>query len=143
MADSLDSTRLTLREGASQRPHGAWWPKNRKLAEQLTLLFDLWPREQGQIARVLYSSPDWDDRPHAVEVVGRRVKTGTFPRDDTHELTLVLHDGQRRFLTVIPPGTSRRVATKALDAMAAMRSGAEQLPTSTNNESIQQQSDPS
>jgi hypothetical protein len=43
------------------------------------------------------------------------VKSGTFPRDDTHELTLVLQDGQRQVITVIPPDTSPASAKKLLD----------------------------
>jgi hypothetical protein len=42
------------------------------------------------------------------------MKTGSFPRDDTHEVTLVLHDGQRRAITVIPPGTPRQEAMDLL-----------------------------
>ena len=115
MADPLHSSRLSLRHDSNEKPHGAWWPASRILSEQLTNLFDVWPTDRGRIARILYSSPDWDDRPHAVQVAGRRVKSGTFPRDDTHELTLVLQDGQRQVITVIPPDTSPASAKKLLD----------------------------
>ncbi|HUS23226.1 MAG TPA: DUF5994 family protein [Aeromicrobium sp.] len=119
MAKPLDSTRLAIRGGAeNQRPYGAWWPQDRTLSTQLRCLFDLWPSSQGSIARILFSPPDWDDHPHSVQVTGRRVKTGSFPRDDTHEVTLVMHDGQRRFITVIPPATSRRKAARLLDNVA-------------------------
>lgn len=119
MATSLDSTRLALRPRTAnyQGPHGAWWPQNRMLSDQLRYLFNLWPSGEERISRILYSPPDWDDRPHSVQVTGRRIKTGSFPRDDTHELTLVMHDGKRRFITVIPPATSRRKAGRILDAM--------------------------
>lgn len=123
MATSLDSTRLALRPKSAtfQAPHGAWWPQNRTLGDQLRYLFELWPSGEERITRILYSPPDWDDRPHSVQVTGRRIKTGSFPRDDTHVLTLVMQDGKRRFITVIPPTTSRRKAGRLLDAMA--RSG--------------------
>ena len=119
MATSLDSTRLALRPRSAnfQGPHGAWWPQSRTLSDQLRYLFNLWPPGEERISRILYSPPDWDDRPHSVQVTGRRIKTGSFPRDDTHELTLVMHDGKRRFITVIPPATSQRKAAKRLDAM--------------------------
>jgi hypothetical protein len=119
MATSLDSTRLALRPCSAnfQGPQGAWWPQNRTLGDQLRYFFDLWPSGEERISRVLYSPPDWDDRPHSVQVSGRRIKTGSFPRDDTRELTLVMHDGKRRSITVIPPATSRRKAGKLLDAV--------------------------
>jgi hypothetical protein len=88
------------------------------LSDQLTLLFDLWPSSQGRIARILYSPPDWDDHPRSVPVSGRRVKTGSFPRDDTHLVTLVLNSGLRRTITVIPPNTPRRKACSLLDTVA-------------------------
>jgi hypothetical protein len=119
VAHSLDSTRLALRGGSQdQRPHGAWWPQSRSLSSQLPALFYLWPSGPSRIARILFSQPDWDDCPDAVQVPGRRIKTGSFPSDDTHELTVVMDDGEQRYLTVIPPGTSRRRAGKLLDTMA-------------------------
>ena len=60
------------------QPYGAWWPRNRTLADQLDGLFASWPPHAGRIVRVLYSPPDWDDRPRSVAVVGRRVRPGPF-----------------------------------------------------------------
>jgi hypothetical protein len=101
------------------QPYGAWWPCNRTLADQLDDLFSAWPPQAGRIVRVLYSPPDWDDRPHSVAVAGRRVKTGSFPRDDTRQLQLTLGDGVRRTITVIPPETAARAAHDILTAVAA------------------------
>jgi Family of unknown function (DUF5994) len=99
------------------QPYGAWWPRNRTLADQLDDLFSAWPPQAGRIVRVLYSPPDWDDRPRSVAVAGRRVKTGSFPRDDTHQLQLTLGDGLRRTITVIPPATTARAAHDILTAV--------------------------
>ena len=93
---------------------GAWWPESRQLDEELGALVALWPPEHGRIVRVLYSPPDWDDHPRSVAVPGRRIKTGSFPHDDTHQLTLSLLDGQRRAITVIPSDTTAREASKVL-----------------------------
>ena len=101
------------------QPYGAWWPHNRTLADQLDDLFSAWPPRAGRIVRVLYSPPDWDDRPRSVAVAGRRVKTGSFPRDDTRQLQLTLGDGVRRIITVIPPATSARAAHDILTEVAA------------------------
>lgn len=110
--------RLALRQVFERRlPLGAWWPENRRLGEQLAGLFALWPPDAGRIARVLYSPPDWDDHPRSVAVPGRRVKTGFFPRDDTHLLTLAMGDGDRRTITVIPPDTPTEEAEKLLNAV--------------------------
>ena len=100
-------------------PYAAWWPRNRTLADQLDDLFSAWPPQAGRIVRVLYSPPDWDDRPRSVAIAGRRVKTGSFPRDDTHQLQLTLGHGVRRAITVIPPETTARAAHDILTAVAA------------------------
>lgn len=115
MATQTHSSRFALRAPAQDRsPDGAWWPSERNLTSQLQELFAQWPAAAGRISRVLYSPPDWDDRPHVVAVHGRLVKTGSFPRDDTHLLTLTLLDGQRRTLTVIPPDTAPDLAATML-----------------------------
>jgi hypothetical protein len=115
-----DARRFAVRATFDQnQPYGAWWPHNRTLADQLDDLFSAWPPQAGRIVRVLYSPPDWDDRPRSVAVAGRRVKTGSFPRDDTHQLQLTLGDGARRNITVIPSETSAQAAFDILTAVAA------------------------
>jgi hypothetical protein len=116
MVTHVPHTRFALRPVSDRRlPDGAWWPENRRLSDQLGRLFACWPPERGRITRVLYSPPDWEDHPRSVEVPGRRIKTGSFPRDDTHQLTLSLLDGSRRSITVIPPDTPIRDAQEFLD----------------------------
>jgi len=100
-------------------PAAAWWPQNRMLSDQLQHLVAQWPDDAGRIARVLYSPPDWDDHPRTVQVPGRRVKMGSFPHDDTHQLVLTLLNRQRRTVTVIPPDTDVRLARTILDGFAA------------------------
>ncbi len=115
MATQLHPTELALRPVLDrQLPDGAWWPQSRSLGDQLVQLFDRWPDEAGRIVRVLYSPPDWDDRPREVSVGDHRVKTGCFPEDDTHQLTLSLLDGTRRNITVIPPGATEQTARDVL-----------------------------
>jgi hypothetical protein len=111
-------SRFSLRPAFDRRsPDGVWWPESRRLDHELTELFALWPPDRGRIIRVLYSPPDWEDRPRSVSVPGRRVKTGSFPHDDTHQLTLSMMDGERRSITVIAPDTSPAEATAALDGV--------------------------
>ena len=119
MARPVHRSKFALRPGPdAQPPHGAWWPETRSLGGQLTHLVDHWPIAEGRISRILYSPPDWDDHPRSVHVPGRNIKTGSFPRDDTHEVTLVLSDGQRRIITVIPPNTPYPEARELLDRVA-------------------------
>jgi hypothetical protein len=106
MVTHTSAPTFALRPAFDRRlPDRSWWPENRTLSEQLGHLFALWPPEAGRIIRVLYSPPDWDDRPAPVAVPGRRFKTGRLPQDDTHQLTLSLRGGPRRSITVIAPDT--------------------------------------
>jgi hypothetical protein len=130
MASSAPSARFALgAEIDARRPRGIWWPHTRVLADQLTHLVHAWPVASGTISRILYSSPDWDDHPRSVLVAGRRMKTGSFPKDDTQQVVLVLHSGERCSVTVIPPSTSRDRATKLLGDVAALGSGPESIPS--------------
>lgn len=120
MATQLHTTRLALRAPHVRgMPDGAWWPQSRRLSTELANLFALWPPGAGAISRVLYSPPDWDDHPHSVPVAGRWVKTGCFPRDDTHQLILSMREGQRLSVTVIPSDASSTVAAGLLDGVSA------------------------
>lgn len=112
--------RVSFRQGASahapRAADGAWWPRTRSLTAELPGFFEAWPPERGRIHRILYSPPDWDDHPRSVAVAGRRVKTGCFPRDDTHQLTVSLADRTDRLITVIAPEASPSVARHVLEA---------------------------
>lgn len=100
---------------ARQLTDGVWWPQSRRLSDSLGQLFASWPPAEGRIVRLLYSPPDWDDRPRSVSIPGGRIKTGCFPRDDTHQLVLSMLDGTRRTITVIPPDTRADAAADLVD----------------------------
>lgn len=135
-ADSASPTqaRTTFAPNVSALPapqtDGAWWPRSRMLADELPAFFAAWPLERGRIQRILYSAPDWDDHPHSVNVPGRRVKTGTFPRDDTHVLTVSMEDRTDHLIRVIAPDTADDAAQQALDdgAPASDASGRDPIP---------------
>lgn len=117
MATEVHQRRLAF--GEPVYPHrldGVWWPTSRRLSDQLGTLFEMWPPQHGRIIRVLYSPPDWDDRPRRVPVPGGFVKTGNFPNDDTRQVILTLMDRRRIILGVIPPDTPDDVAADALTA---------------------------
>lgn len=117
MATNLQSGRFSYRAThAAGLPDAVWWPQNRSLIEQLPHLVSSWPTGAGHIARILYSPPDWDDRPRKVDVGDRIMKTGCFPQDDTHVVTLTLANGERRTVSVIQPDTDAGEARSRLSA---------------------------
>lgn len=125
--DTLDKARLALTVSADRHTlDGAWWPYSRVLSDELIRLFAAWPVEAGYISRVVVSPPDWDDRPVSVEVPHRRglVKIALLPSDTAHQLVLIMLDGQRRSLVVIPPGATEETAAKFLGAFGVRRSTA-------------------
>jgi Family of unknown function (DUF5994) len=116
MATYAPSSRFALRPVFDQHlSDGAWWPESRQLSDQLGALFAFWPPERGRVDRVLHSTPDWEVRPGSVHVQGRMVKTGSFPRDDTHQVISSLLDRSRRSITVNPPDTPHREAKEIPD----------------------------
>lgn len=129
MATQTSHPRLALRaEDDDALPDGAWWPRSRTLARELTELFDEWPASRGAIVRVLYSAPDWEDHPAWVPVHGKRMKTGHFPSDDTHRLVLSMLDASRRRITVIPPATPADEAVRLLGEVTAGTGAAVSVP---------------
>ena len=85
------------------RLDGGWWPQSRDLAVELADLVDHFPAALGRVDRAVYSPPDWDTRPRAVTVARGRVKTGSFPEDDTHLMVLALSTRTSVRLLVVPP----------------------------------------
>lgn len=100
---------------------GRWWPRTRSLADELPAFVDAWTPGFTRIQRVLYSRPDWDDRPRSVKVTGRWLKTGSFPRDDTHRLTVSLANRTECLVTVIAPHTEDAAARRLLDGSTGSR----------------------
>jgi hypothetical protein len=106
-------------------PDGAWWPWSRDLHTEAAGLVDHFPHAAGHINRLLYSRPDWDDAAAdgrgVRRIVAARgpVKTGSFPRDDTHLMILTMATGQRLKLLVIPSDTEPGDGHRLLDAAGA------------------------
>jgi hypothetical protein len=111
--------RLALRPSTDRHElDGAWWPRTRSLQQELVDLFEAWPAEAGYISRVLFARRDWDDCPSLVDIPRRRgrVKAGALPADVAHHLVLVMLDGQRRSLVVVPPRAPEETAVRYLRA---------------------------
>ena len=111
--------RLRLSEVAGGRLDGAWWPRSRDLEAELPELVDHFPVAAGHIDRVLFSRPDWDSCPRKVDVHRGRIKTGSFPSDDTHLLILRLSTQVQLALLVVPPNTAPDLANRLMARAAA------------------------
>lgn len=120
--DTHSKARLALAlSGDSHTLDGAWWPRSRALSQELVELFAAWPPHAGYISRVIFCPRDWDDAPGTVPIPNRRgrVKTGFLPIDDRHRLVLMMLDGQRRTLVVIPQSAAEETATRYLHAFGS------------------------
>lgn len=98
-------------------PDGAWWPRTHSLAHEIPELFASWSTDNGQITQLLYSPPDWDDRPATVAVAGRRapLRTANITSDAPRTVVLVMLTGTRWSLAVIPPATATATAIRWLN----------------------------
>ena len=106
---------------------GGWWPQSRDTEVELADLIDRFPALAGRVDRVLYSRPDWDGRPRSVRVARGRVKTGSFPRDDTHMLVLSMSTRTQLRLLVVPHDQSMGERAMALASDPSNRSSAAEI----------------
>lgn len=106
-AHPVDATQPRLRlAGSFDRSvlDGAWWPRSRDLAGELSTLLDHLPERVGRVVHAVVSPPDWDTVPRRVSRHGGQTKVGSYPRDDTHLLMLSTSTRVLR-LMVVPPDT--------------------------------------
>lgn len=110
VADDLGSSTLRhpLRLQLFEPPVGAaldggWWPQSRDIDIELAELVDRFPAAIGRVDRALYSRPDWDTQPRKIRVARGTLKTGSFPRDDTHLMILSMSTHTQLNLLVVPP----------------------------------------
>lgn len=112
--------RVRMDNGFTSGPlDGAWWPRSRDLHTEVADLVDHFPPHSGQIARLLFTRPDWNGQSvshsdHKVLCARGPVNVGSFPHDDTHRVVLVLQSHERLTLLVIPPNTAAHVADELL-----------------------------
>lgn len=101
---SREPLRLQLSESPGRATlDGGWWPRSRDIDLEVADLIDHFPADRGRVYRVLYSRPDWDTQPHSVHIASGRLKTGSFPGDDTHMVVLRMSTRQDLRLLVVPP----------------------------------------
>ena len=96
---------------------GGWWPRSLDLVAELpALLMAVEAAGYGEVRRISYALTAWDGRPpRQSPMLDRVVKLGGFRSQDPAEISLVDSSGWKRvILVVLPPGTNRDAARRAL-----------------------------
>jgi hypothetical protein len=119
-----DDVRLALKPvTAAPGPlDGAWWPRSRDLAAELSALTAAPDAPWGRIARVAVNPHFWPVVPRRTAVAGHVVPVDWFTAgQDPHKLLLLSRDTGRWDLLVIPPETDSGAAARLLSAAADPR----------------------
>ena len=110
---------------------GGWWPQSRDIDIELADLVDRFPAAIGRVTRALYSRPDWETQPRSVHVARGRLKTGSFPQDDTHMMILSMSTPTQIRLLVVPPEHPAGQQAMAMAADPWNRSSAAEILASS------------
>ncbi|WP_338900366.1 DUF5994 family protein [Streptomyces sp. TG1A-60] len=99
---------------------GAWWPRSRDLAGELSDLADVLDPLWGRITRIAVNPRYWPILPPRVFVNGHVVKVGWFTSElDPHKILLLSYTAGRWDLLVIPPETGAPSAARLMVAASA------------------------
>lgn len=109
-------TRLEIKpfRPISEHIDGAWWPRSRRLVEELPGLVTSVADQLGPIAMIGYHHHSWDDAPPVLEIGGRTVELLGFSGDEPDSVILIGQDGHHLSLQVIPPDSSEQSGEQAL-----------------------------
>lgn len=108
------------REDVGPRPHGAWWPRTRDLAQELPPLADVLDPLRGRVTRIGVNPRYWPIIPRRIYVNGRVVQVGWFTSElDPHQILLLSGTVVRWNLLVIPPETADPSASRLMAAASA------------------------
>ncbi|MGX5184669.1 DUF5994 family protein [Streptomyces avermitilis] len=95
---------------------GAWWPRSRDLASQLTGLLTALTARLGPIARVGLDASAWDERPGHLVVEGHTVRIDWSAVEDN---TMIITRGdQDHFLFLVIPPQAAPASARAAMTMA-------------------------
>ena len=117
LSDGVPRLLLSPRPGVGAMD-GAWWPHSRDFETEIADLIDHFPASAGRVSRVLFSRPDWDTCPRQIMAGRGRVKTGSFPEDDTHLVLLKLSSGVELKVLVVPSRLSDGSAQALMESAA-------------------------
>jgi hypothetical protein len=115
--------RLRLKPKAPQTGYvdGAWWPRSRELADELTALTDVLAIRLGPVVRVAFDSAAWNP---VAEVDGRSVRLTALRPPEKHIVRVSGSDGRQITLLVVPPEASGEAGHDAI-MMAARRANSD------------------
>jgi hypothetical protein len=108
--------RLRLRPKAPTTGYvdGAWWPRSRDLAAELSALLAVLSVRLGEIPRVSYNLTEWDTAPGQIAVHGVRVRLSGFWSRPPHTVDVVAGDRSRLTLLLVPPDANPSAAHHAM-----------------------------
>ncbi|GAA1934381.1 DUF5994 family protein [Streptomyces durmitorensis] len=115
----VPTARLALKPVSPARGllDGAWWPRSRDLAQELSTLADVLDPLWGRITRIAVNPMYWPVIPREVPVNGHVVKVGWFTTElDPHKIMLLSYTAGRWDLLVIPPESSAPAAARLMAA---------------------------
>ena len=109
-------TRLEIKpfRPISEHIDGAWWPRSKRLADELPGLVTSLADQLGPVAMVGYHLNSWDSAPAALEIGGHTVELLGFSGDEPASVILIGQDGHHLSLQVIPPDSSDQGGEQAL-----------------------------
>ena len=110
-----DVARLSLVKWTRRRPiDGVWWPRSTDLTVEIVpLVTALTETFDGDVLHVLYDRSTWLPAPRRLPYGGGSIKGGWLAMSDRRQITLVMRDGARVVLGVIPASCSREQAARA------------------------------
>ncbi|MFD7407048.1 DUF5994 family protein [Streptomyces sp. NPDC059866] len=99
---------------------GAWWPRSRDLAHELSALADVLDPLWGRITHIAVNPRHWPILPRKIFVNGHVVKVGWFTSEqDPQRILLLSYTAGRWDLLVIPPETGAPSAARLMAAASA------------------------
>ncbi len=99
----------------SEHIDGTWWPRSKRLVEELPGLMTSVSDRIGEVVMVGYRRDGWFDTPPVTEINGHTIELLGFTSDEPASVIAVGDDGRHITLQVIPPDAGEQVARRALD----------------------------
>ena len=93
---------------------GAWWPRTRNLAVEVSALAAALTPHAFQLSRVAYGKDGWEAAGRKVPTKGRMIRLGWFASQDPGVVILDDGHGGRLDLLVVPPDSTSAGAETAM-----------------------------
>ncbi len=94
---------------------GTWWPRSKRLVDELPDLVTSVSDRLGQVVMVGYHRDGWFDTPPLTEIDGHTIELLGFTSDEPASVIAIGDEGHHITLQVIPPDAGEQVARRALD----------------------------